>query len=470
MKPLCASAAGSTRLVLPILTAPTLAFIVAGGTICSRSAQSQEAPKSAFAKPIFVRQLPIACAGMVYSPASHRLYASVPPASGTQGAVLTIDPATGAIDKTVPIASPGNIAASADGKYLYVIQAGGKSVGRFSLSAGKVDLQIPCAPAEAFQVLVSPQDSDRIVILRRKVKVVGFESPSLYDNGVLKAAGVGAPVISAAAFSSDGKRLYGYDESASPFPFYILNLDSNGWAAPEKPVSSLIDGRGQRLEYAGGLLYTTGGAVIDPEHQEMKGRLADAGGVVVPDLASGRVFSIRKATTGIIVTAYDPKTFAALGQTSFPKIAGEPSDAQACGDVLAFRGGAGLVLIASTPGLIDACKTRKWLDAFAMLDDRVNVDCQDESGASALMWAAYSGQADLVDRLLKKRSQVRLKDARDATALHYAIESGNIGIVTELLKAGADPNATGKAGSPVKAASDKRRPDLVHLIQQYGGH
>ena len=63
----------------------------------------------------------------------------MPPSTGLQGAVVAIDPATGVMDKPVAVASPGQIAASADGKYLYIIQGGGKTVGRLNLSAGLVD-------------------------------------------------------------------------------------------------------------------------------------------------------------------------------------------------------------------------------------------------------------------------------------------------------------------------------------------
>jgi ankyrin repeat protein len=63
---------------------------------------------------------------------------------------------------------------------------------------------------------------------------------------------------------------------------------------------------------------------------------------------------------------------------------------------------------------------------------------------------------------------VRTKDSRGATVLHFAVNTGNVELVQMLLRKGADPNAAASFGTPLKVASDRRRPDIVHLLQQYG--
>jgi len=61
-----------------------------------------------------------------------------------------------------------------------------------------------------------------------------------------------------------------------------------------------------------------------------------------------------------------------------------------------------------------------------------------------------------------------IKDGRKNSALHYAVMSGNIALVDLLLHSGADVNASGVLGSPLKIATDMQRADLVRVLQQAG--
>jgi hypothetical protein len=446
----------------------TCAALLAGPLGAVSAPAQPPSPRPAFVGPFYVRQVPLDCADLVYDPAMKRLYAAMPPAAGTQGSIVTVDPVTGIVGKPIPVAgTPGVIAASADGKAIYVALPAVGKICRIDVSAQKAGVPFSSGPGEPVEIRVSPSDAERIAVVRRKPGVAGAASVGLFDAGVER-TGPRSFAATSIAFNADGTRLYGYDGSAPGSPLRRWKLDEGGWAAGEDAPGPL-EARRVGLTITNGLLITTGGKVVDPEKREVKGAFPDAGGVVLPEERAGRVLFLRTLNNRCVITAYDPEKVVQIGETAFPKIPGEPASPQLCGDVVAFRAGGRIVLLGPTPGLIDACKTRNWQQAFAELDGSVNVDCQDESGATAMMWAAFSGQTALCTKLLEKRADLKLKDARDATALHFAVSSGNADLVELLLRKGADPNAGGFEGTPIKAATDKRRPDLVHLLQRFGG-
>ena len=432
--------------------------------------QAQPASPTAFPRPIYVRQAPINCSDLVYDAVSHKLYASLPAAFGPNGnSIAVIDPVTGVMEKPIPVGlDPGAMAVSGDGKYLYVALNGAKSVCRFNLRTHKADLNFPCSPGVPAAVSVSPSNSERVAVVRQKGPNTGYENVGLFDNGTERQQkSPGAYVATSIAFNSDGTRLYACDGWNSASTLYRWNVGPDGWTDGD-PANGLLTGHPGTILYSSGLLYASNGQVIDPEKREVVGTFPDASGVVAPDLKAGRVFFFRKQDDRCIISAYDPQKFTLLGQTILPRIAGDPASAQICGNVYVFRAGGKVVMLGPEPGLVDAVKSRNWNLAFTTIDGSVNVNCQDELGATALMWAAYSGQTPLCTKLLSKGADVHLTDNRDATALHYAVSSGNAALVEILLRKGSDPNASGKSGTPLKAAADRRRPDLVHLLQQFG--
>jgi len=91
----------------------------------------------------------------------------------------------------------------------------------------------------------------------------------------------------------------------------------------------------------------------------------------------------------------------------------------------------------------DSAKVRALLDAKPHAD--VNAPTAD--GTSALHWAVYHNDVDLVDRLIAAGADVNTKNDYGATPLSEAAVVGNVQVLRKLLAAGADiesPNADGQ--------------------------
>ncbi|KAB5589874.1 hypothetical protein CTheo_6694 [Ceratobasidium theobromae] len=78
--------------------------------------------------------------------------------------------------------------------------------------------------------------------------------------------------------------------------------------------------------------------------------------------------------------------------------------------------------------------------------DKVPLDSQDSAGHTALMWAAYQGDALSVDLLLKHGASVSAVDAVGLTPLHWSVVRGNRMCIRRLVESGADLNARNHDG------------------------
>ncbi|MEJ0035023.1 MAG: ankyrin repeat domain-containing protein [Gammaproteobacteria bacterium] len=98
----------------------------------------------------------------------------------------------------------------------------------------------------------------------------------------------------------------------------------------------------------------------------------------------------------------------------------------------------------------DATKVRSLLEA----KPRPDVNTRTADGTSALHWAVYHNDADLVDRLIAAGAVVNTKNDYGATPLSEAAVVGNVQVIRKLLSAGADvesPNADGQTALMVIA-------------------
>lgn len=76
-----------------------------------------------------------------------------------------------------------------------------------------------------------------------------------------------------------------------------------------------------------------------------------------------------------------------------------------------------------------------------ILHQPIHVDSRDTQGHTALMWAAYQGDALSVDLLLKHGANTKLKDDSGLTPLHWAVVRGNRVCIRRLLEQGAEIGA-----------------------------
>ena len=165
-----------------------------------------------------------------------------------------------------------------------------------------------------------------------------------------------------------------------------------------------------------------------------------------------------------------PDKFTQKGEWVLPRAQGDPTGAVLLGENrIAFLAGESLILIGPEMDLIGACKTKDWTAAQKLLLGNAYVNCSDEIGGTALMWASYYGNQAFATLLLDKNADIAAKDGRGDTALGYAVVSGNARVVDLLLRRGADPNAGGTLGAPLKIAAEMKRADLIQMLTLAGG-
>lgn len=66
------------------------------------------------------------------------------------------------------------------------------------------------------------------------------------------------------------------------------------------------------------------------------------------------------------------------------------------------------------------------------------IDSQDAQGHTALMWAAYQGDAISVDLLLQHGADVHKRDSAGLTPMHWAVVKGNRLCIRRLMESGSD--------------------------------
>jgi len=128
-----------------------------------------------------------------------------------------------------------------------------------------------------------------------------------------------------------------------------------------------------------------------------------------------------------------------------------------------------------TPLLVAAGYSRKTCLRL-LCEAGAKVDALDDNGWSALMLAAFRGDAGVTEILLEHRADTEIKGGYGYTALILAAEKGHEKVVKLLCKAGADKMARdGNGSSPLDFAnkalqfgpSEKHQKVLELLKQRY---
>jgi len=96
--------------------------------------------------------------------------------------------------------------------------------------------------------------------------------------------------------------------------------------------------------------------------------------------------------------------------------------------------------------LVDAVKHHDKAAVRALLGKHVDVNAPEADGATALHWAAYEEDAEIVDLLLAAGANVNAATDLQITPLYLASTTGNAAIVNTLLERGADPNRASESG------------------------
>jgi hypothetical protein len=111
-----------------------------------------------------------------------------------------------------------------------------------------------------------------------------------------------------------------------------------------------------------------------------------------------------------------------------------------------------------TPGTLTSLSQKKGGSVLDVLFNRgFSLDCQNESGTTALHVAALHGHKAFVDKLLDQLFNINLKDDSGNSALHLAAWNAHIDIMRMLIRAGANVNEQNAEGNTP-----------LHFVAQFG--
>lgn len=98
-----------------------------------------------------------------------------------------------------------------------------------------------------------------------------------------------------------------------------------------------------------------------------------------------------------------------------------------------------------------------------------NINCQDDGGWTAMIWATEYKHVDQVKLLLSKGADMNIRDKEENICLHWAAFSGCVEIAEILLEAKCDINALNIHGdSPMHIASRENRLECISMFLSRG--
>jgi ankyrin repeat protein len=135
---------------------------------------------------------------------------------------------------------------------------------------------------------------------------------------------------------------------------------------------------------------------------------------------------------------------------------------------------ASLVCFVAAPTLlaadiVDAARRQDRAAVLEALQSGADARAQSPDGTTALHWAIYHGDVELVGRLIDAGADVNVANEYGSTPLSEAAVIGNTQIVRRLLEAGADPNTTGKDGeTPLMVIARGGNVEAARLLIEHG--
>jgi hypothetical protein len=273
-----------------------------------------------------VRVLALPTNDIIFNAADNKIYACTASVAGSIGnSVVPVDPFSGTIGSAVFVGSePTKMALSADGQALYSTLPGAFSIGRFNTanqtSSGSflIGYEQGTGLLNSSTVSVSPDDPNIVAVARQSGNSSPTHSIAIYNNGVrLPQTAQGSDFIS---FTESGSTLYGTSRLNGLTRYSVT---ANGVTVTAS--SSL--GSGHPFKYAGGIIYSARGQIINPETMTLLGtipEIANLGGtVLVPEPSASRVFFVVPGGSNtLVIKAFSTTTFSEVGSLTLANIPG----------------------------------------------------------------------------------------------------------------------------------------------------
>ena len=119
--------------------------------------------------------------------------------------------------------------------------------------------------------------------------------------------------------------------------------------------------------------------------------------------------------------------------------------------------------------LVEAVRSQQSAAVMALLAEKVDVDSSQTDGATALHWAAFLDNVEMVQALLGAGANVNALNDLGVTPLWLACNGGSADTVEQLLRAGADANHSLPWGeTPLMAAARTGNVRAVKLLSAHG--
>ena len=131
---------------------------------------------------------------------------------------------------------------------------------------------------------------------------------------------------------------------------------------------------------------------------------------------------------------------------------------------------AGMLCAAEDTRLSEAAMQGDRDQVRALLQQKVDVDAPQGDGTTALHWAAFKSDVEMVKMLIAAGANARAITREEGlTPLFMACTNGNAQIVDLLLRAGADPNAANANGTTaLMTAAASGSVDAVKVLLDHG--
>jgi hypothetical protein len=288
---------------------------------------------------------------IVFDPFTRKLYASIPSTASqvTGNSIVSIDPLTGKLGTPVFIGSePTRISISDDGQYLYVVLAGSNAVRRMSLTNLTPGTQFTTVGSlfgafTASDVAVMPGNRNAMATCGYSdgIQVWDVTSSGATPRPLTKALVNDVYEGSVLAWGSATK-LYSNDEGLSPSSLHRFTVGASSFAETDSTYLDAVNGK---ITYAGGLIFSDGGGVVNPSPAapntpQLVGRLVGGGSSAVDMTINGAFFLDQNfyGLTYRVITAVDPTHFVTVGSVQLDNLAGDAFDLiRWGGNGIAFR-------------------------------------------------------------------------------------------------------------------------------------
>ncbi len=162
---------------------------------------------------------------------------------------------------------------------------------------------------------------------------------------------------------------------------------------------------------------------------------------------------------------------AALVAQGFSPVVAARAGLKACATVIALFATVATVSAATDAPLAEAVQRMDQAAIRTLLAKRIDVNVAQPDGTTALHWATYNDNVELVGRLLAAGANALAANRYGVTPLSLACVNGNAAIITRFLDAGADANATLPGGETMlMTAARTGKVDAVRVLLTRGAN